>query len=284
MSILKDLYHLFSPKFQNLFLDYKSDAKPRYGHGSKIPALESLLTIISENNNIYSFLIQDLLEQRDKIASLEVNAKKRGLDFKWDNGYFPGLDVAILYTLIATKSPQRIIEIGSGTSTMIMSQAIHDYNLNTSIISIDPEPRAFIDQLADQVYRQPLHECHLDIPVQLSRGDFLFLDGSHRLLPNSDVMIFFLEILPKLKSGVIVQIHDVYLPYDYPKFMCERLYSEQYALAIALLNNSSRYKVLAPNYYISEQPIFSKQLSPLWGATSLEQVEKHGGSFWFEII
>ncbi|MFT4568855.1 MAG: putative O-methyltransferase YrrM [Saprospiraceae bacterium] len=284
MGVLKDLYRLLSPKFQNFFLDYKLDANPRYGPGAKMPAIESLEAIISANSNSYSTLIKEILSRCANITSLEANTTKRGLDFKWDNGYFPGLDVAVLYILIATKKPQRIIEIGSGTSTMIISQAIHDYNLNAKITSIDPQPRAFIDQLADQVYRQPLHKCDIDIAEQLSCGDILFLDGSHRLLPNSDVMVFFLEILPKLKSGVIVQIHDIYLPYDYPGFMCQRMYSEQYALAIAMLNNPSRYKVLAPNYYISEQPIFIKQLLPLWGASSLKNVEKHGGSFWFEVV
>jgi len=273
-----------NPKFQNLFLDYKLETRPRYGHGSIKPVHKALYSLISDNDPLYAKLVRQILSQKENLGSLTTNTGKRGLDFKWDNGYFPGLDVAVLYTLVSHLKPQKIIEIGSGTSTMIMSQAIHDNNLKTEITSIDPQPRAFIDQLVDTVIRQPLHESTVDIPSQLSSGDILFLDGSHRLLPNSDVMVFFLEILPKLEPGVVVQIHDIYLPYDYPTFMCERLYSEQYGLAIALLNNPNRYKVIAPNCYISEQANLKTSLSPLWNTLPTAHVERHGGSFWFEIV
>ena len=96
-------------------------------------------------------------------------------------------------------------------------------------------------------------------------------------------MVFFLEVLPKLSKGVIVHIHDIYLPYDYPQFMCERFYSEQYGLAIFLLANSNRYKPILPNYFISKDNELSSIIEPIWHHTNLNNVEQHGGSFWLKI-
>ena len=94
---------------------------------------------------------------------------------------------------------------------------------------------------------------------------------------------FFLEILPKLKKGVIVHIHDIYLPYDYPQFMCDRFYSEQYGLAMYLLANSDKYQTILPNYFITEDKELSSIIEPIWNHSNLNDVERHGGSFWFKI-
>ena len=77
-------------------------------------------------------------------------------------------------------------------------------------------------------------------------------------------LVFFLEILPKLKKGVIVHIHDIYLPYDYPQFMCDRFYSEQYGLAMYLLANEKKYEPLLPNYFIYCDTELSMQIAPFW--------------------
>ena len=102
-------------------------------------------------------------------------------------------------------------------------------------------------------------------------------------MPNSDAMVFFLEILPRLKKGVIVHIHDVYLPYDYPQFMCDRFYSEQYGLAMYLLANPKKYETILPNYFIFEDKELSDIIAPIWNHKHLEGVEKHGGSYWLRI-
>ena len=109
------------------------------------------------------------------------------------------------------------------------------------------------------------------------------MDNTHRILPNSDAMVFFLEILPRLKRGVIIHLHDIYLPYDYPQFMCDRFYSEQYGLAIFLLANPDKYEILLPNYFISEDRELSEVIAPIWNHENLRDVERHGGSFWFRI-
>jgi hypothetical protein len=151
------------------------------------------------------------------------------------------------------------------------------------IISIDPLPRTDIEGLINNMINEPLEKTSLYLPDLLSENDILSIDGSHRLFPNSDSMVFFLEVLPNLRKGVIVHIHDIYLPYDYPQFMCDRYYSEQYCLAIYLLANPKRFEIMIPNYFISQDNELSELISPVWNHKNLENAERHGGSFWMRI-
>jgi methyltransferase family protein len=86
---------------------------------------------------------------------------------------------------------------------------------------------------------------------ELDAGDVLFFDGSHRLFQNSDVTVFFLEVLPKLRPGVLVHIHDIFLPDDYPASWTQRLYSEQYILAAMLLCERRPFKTVLPSHFVS---------------------------------
>jgi hypothetical protein len=201
----------------------------------------------------------------------------------WNNGYLPGLDIMGIYTLLAEIKPRKYIEVGSGYSTKVAYRAKKQNNLDTEIISIDPQPRAEIDKLADKIIREPFENNDFRFIYDLDENDILFIDNSHRILPNSDSLVFFLEVLPFLKKGVIVHLHDIYLPYDYPQFMCDRFYSEQYGLAMFLLANPTKYKPILPNYFISTDKELSGIIEPVWNHPNLEGVERHGGSFWLRI-
>jgi hypothetical protein len=185
--------------------------------------------------------------------------------------------------MLALHKPKKYIEIGSGNSTKVAYKAKNEQNLATEIISIDPFPRAEIDHLADRVIRQPFENIDNSFLSELGENDILFVDNSHRILPNSDSMVFFLEVLPRLKKGVIVHVHDIYLPYDYPQFMCDRFYSEQYGLAMYILANPQKFKPILPNYFIYEDKELSQIIEPVWAHNNLAGVEKHGGSFWLQI-
>jgi len=280
--MIKQLYRFLSPKFQNLFLDYPVDFKPRYGHGK--PPHTALYDIIAANRDTYQYLLSKALDLKESIwqikeAKREHDTTKPG----WNNGFLPGLDIIGIYTMLAEFKPKKYIEIGSGNSTKVAYKAKQEQQLDTEIISIDPMPRAEIDQLADVVIRQPFENIDLNLLYTLDENDILFVDNSHRILPNSDAMVFFMDILPKLKKGVIVHIHDVYLPYDYPQFMCDRFYSEQYGLAFYLLANPTKYETLLPNFFIAEDPALAATIAPIWQHENLSRVEKHGGSFWLRI-
>ena len=183
-----------------------------------------------------------------------------------------------------SSNPQgKYVENGYGFSTKVVASAKADHRLYTRIISIDPHPRTEIDMLADEVIRKPFEKTDLGFFSKLQRGDIVFVDNSHRIFPNSDSMVFFMEVLPVLAPGVIVHVHDVYLPYDYPQFMCDRYYSEQYGLAFYLMANPEKYKTLMPNYFVSEDASLSSILDPVWRDPLMPVVEHHGGSYWFMI-
>lgn len=280
--MIKQLYRFLSPKFQNLFLDYPVDFKPRYGHGK--PPHPALYDIIAANRDTYQYLLSKALDLKESIWQIKEAKRERDTTKPgWNNGFLPGLDIIGIYTMLAEFKPKKYIEIGSGNSTKVAYKAKQEQQLSTEIISIDPMPRAEIDQLADVVIRQPFETIDLNLLYTLDENDILFVDNSHRILPNSDAMVFFMDILPKLKKGVIVHIHDVYLPYDYPQFMCDRFYSEQYGLAFYLLANPTKYETLLPNFFIAEDPALAATIAPIWQHENLSHVEKHGGSFWLRI-
>ncbi len=281
--MIKQIYRFLNPKFQNLFLDYKVDFKPRYGHGK--PPHADLYQIIDAQRATYEDLLQKALTHKDTLWEIQ-HKELEGDTTKatWNNGFLPGLDIIGIYTLLAEYRPKKYIEIGSGNSTKVAYKAKQEQGLDTQIISIDPMPRAEIDQLADTVIRMPFEDTDFDLIEALDENDILFVDNSHRILPNSDSMVFYMEILPRLKKGVIVHIHDIYLPYDYPQFMCDRYYSEQYGLAMYLLANSKKYQTILPNYFISEDEALSKLIAPIWEHNNMTGVERHGGSFWIKIM
>lgn len=280
--MLRKLAKFLHPRFQTLFLEYKVDFKPRYGHG--LPAHPGLLHIIEANRSVYAEWLKQINKyaaewQSIRLASHETDNTKPG----WNNGFFPGLDIMALYTIIAETKPARYVEVGSGNSTRVAYKAVQEYSPGTKIVSIDPYPRAEIDHLANEIIRKPFENADISWLAELEPGDILFIDNAHRMLPNSDSTVFYLETLPLLKPGVIVHIHDIYIPYDYPQFMCDRFYSEQYGLAINLLANSQRYHTIFPAWFIAEDKELSSIISELWNHPTLQQVERHGGSFWLKI-
>lgn len=258
------------------------DFKPRYGHGQ--PAHMELYKIIDANRDMYRDLLGRALFYKDKLWSIQDSGKETdAIKPSWNNGYLPGLDIIALYTFISEYKPKRYIEIGSGNSTKVAYKAKLEQQLDMEIISIDPMPRVGIENLADTVIREPFENFQFDFLGNFNENDILFVDNSHRILPNSDAMVIFLEILPRLKKGVIVHFHDIYLPYDYPQFMCDRFYSEQYGLAMYLLANPEKYTTILPNYFIFEDKELSEVIAPIWDHDNLIGVEKHGGSFWIRI-
>ena len=281
--MFKNIYRFLSPKFQTLFLDYKVDMKPRYGHGK--PAHQGLLKIVDSHRNEYNDFLTRALGFKDQIQQIKKQGDESNANLPvWNNNFLPGLDIVAIYAMLAIHQPKKYIEVGSGNSTKVAFKSKTENKLATEIISIDPMPRAEIDQLATTVIRKPFEEIDYDIILDLEANDILFIDNSHRILPNSDSMVFYMEILPKLKKGVIVHIHDIYVPFDYPQFMCDRAYTEQYGLAMFMLANPTKYKTILPNYFISEDKELSSTIAPMWQHENLSGVEKHGGSFWLQIM
>jgi hypothetical protein len=185
-----------------------------------------------------------------------------------------------LYGLISIYKPSQCIEVGSGQSTKVIHRAIRDHGLSTQLTSIDPHPRAEIDRLCNHIIRQPLEKLDLELFEKLRAGDLLFIDSSHRSFMNSDVTVFFLEVLPALAAGVLVHLHDIHLPYDYPPERAEWYYSEQYLLAASLLAGHRGYEILFPAAFVSNEPDLARELEGLWKRLGLDRSRVGGLSFW----
>jgi len=259
-------------------LDYPADFTPRYTDNPH----KLLQKIIAGNTSEYKRLLKSFTVYFDKVKQFQIYDTPNLVEPCWINGFLPGLDTLTLYSMIASQNPETYLEIGSGYSTRVVKKAIADNGLKTNIISIDPQPRAQLKKIGGKFIRQRLEDTDLNIFKKLKSGDILYLDGTHRALMNSDVTVFFLEVLPTLPKGVYVHIHDIYLPFDYPTITSESLYSEQYMLAQYLLYNQKHYEIILPNFWISRNTKFAKMTKSLWNNLPKE-VEYHGGGFWFKI-
>jgi len=181
-------------------------------------------------------------------------------DFRWDDpldvnsprfnqDWFPGLDAVMAYAMVRMHEPKKIIEVGSGHSTRFLARAIRDAKCTTSLHSIDPVPRRHIDVLCDEITRCSVTALPVTVFSKLNADDILFIDGSHVCLPGTDVDYLFGLVLPTLASGVIIHIHDIFLPDGYPANWEQRRYNEQNVL-LTMLGASGRYEVICANAYL----------------------------------
>jgi hypothetical protein len=199
----------------------------------------------------------------------------------WLNEWLPSLDAMSLYAFLCLYEPKTYLEVGSGNSTKFARKAINNHQLKTKIISLDPHPRAEIDQICDVIIRQRLEEVDLQIFEELEENDVLFIDDSHRCFMNSDVTVAFLDVLPRLKANVLVHFHDIFLPYDYLPGWEDKYFSEQYLLAAYLLANTDRFNILLPNFFIVNDPELLEILSPV-RSPEMQAPGNPGASFWIK--
>lgn len=199
------------------------------------------------------------LSLRDELVALALDGPASGITgFTLRNGSFESGDAEFLYQFIRQLRPARIIEIGSGSSTRIASFAMKRNAADRPGGSgkhtcIEPYEQPWLETLPGiEVLRRRLEDCDIDWATHLRAGDLLFVDSSHVIRPQGDVLKEYLEIFPRLASGVYVQIHDVFTPKDYlQRWMTDdvKFWNEQYLLE-ALLSNSGRYEVVAALNYL----------------------------------
>jgi hypothetical protein len=276
----RDWYLFARGKRQSIFLDYPVNARPRYGYGR--PPHQRLERMFDQRRDRFRATLESFLPYVDRFTKITTHGEADTTQPQWVNGMLPGLDGVSIYSFLATRNPKRYFEVGSGNSTRFARRAIRDLGLRTRITSVDPQPRVETDAICDRMVRTPLEESDLSIFDELEAGDVLFVDNSHRTLQNSDVTVVFLEVLPNLKPGVLVGIHDICLPLDYGPEITQRYYSEQYMLAVHLLATGDRAKIVLPGVYVSGDAELRAILDPLWKHPALAGVESTAGAFWLE--
>jgi len=264
---------------RSLDLDYPVRPRPRYGYGA--PAHPGLWERIDAGRSAYAARLEAIAALAPFLTTIPASTADPALP-RWENPFFPPLDGITLYGLLALRKPRLYVEIGSGDSTRFARQAVRDFGLPTRIVSIDPEPRAEIDALCDEVVRTPLEDADLGLFADLQAGDVVFHDGSHRVFQNSDTAVTFLEVLPALAPGVALGVHDIYLPWDYPPEWGGRYYSEQYLLAAYLLADCPWLTVLLPNHFLTHDEELVGKLAGIGRSPGLAGQPLHGEAFWLE--
>jgi len=206
-----------------------------------------------------------------------------GLLYHFDNPHFSYGDGAILFCILNLFKPRRVIEIGSGFSTCaILDTNRTSLHSEARITSIEPHAkllRTLIEKSHDSltIIEQKLQDVSLEVFDQLSAGDILFIDSTHISKAGSDVNYAIFEVLPRIKRGVIVQIHDIYLGFEYPGVWLRegRAWNEAYMLR-AFLQYNERCRILL---FLSHMQTAHEE----WFRQNMpETLLKKGGSFWME--
>jgi hypothetical protein len=170
--------------------------------------------------------------------------------YSFDNDYFRSPDAEVYYAMVRSRQPRTIVEVGCGHSTRVARQAIVDGSLPTTLICVDPDPRCDVEQVADRVYRTRVENVD-ELFRGLHAGDILFIDSSHRIEPGNDVEHLFGRILPSLVDGVIVHVHDIFLPYQYPRdwIIRNRWGFNEQLLVQVLFTGGNQFLPLWPGHY-----------------------------------
>ncbi len=222
----------------------------------------------------------------DELRKLK-SAPKQELQYSFDNDTFRAGDSEYFYNMIRFYKPRRLIEIGSGNSTLMAIEAIkRNRQENSSYecehICIEPFERPWLEKLNIKLVRQLVENVNLDIFQSLEKNDILFIDSSHMIRPQGDVLCEYLEILPALKPGVFVHVHDIFSPKDYLDQWIHqemKLWNEQYLLE-AFLSHNSAFKIIGALNFLKHHSGQSLGLAcPVLGE---DPAEFEPGSFWIQ--
>jgi len=193
--------------------------------------------------------LQELMsEGPEEVGGLRV--------YRPGNGFFDSGDAEFWYGIIRHRKPRRIVEIGSGFSTLAAVAAVRrnrqeDSTFECDHVCVEPYERPWLERSGVRVLRERVETVDRAVFDSLQEGDLLFIDSSHVIRPQGDVLCEYLELLPRLNPGVIVHIHDIFTPRDYLKEWVVdkvRFWNEQYLLEAFLSGNSSWKIVAALNF------------------------------------
>jgi predicted O-methyltransferase YrrM len=230
-------------------------------------------------------LLREIAHYIGELADVPSDPPAESLaGYHWNNDFWRGTDALVHYALLRYLRPSRIVEIGCGWSSLLMARALArndaERGVPTSVHQIEPYPRR--ELMRELPSRWTLEETILQraslVPVeQLGVGDVLFYDGSHVARVASDVNWFFFELLPRISPGVVVHVHDIFWPADYPEswiFDRGQTWNEQYLLQAFLMFNSE-FEVLLANAALVAERREAREL-----LEALSEPVSGGGSVW----
>jgi predicted O-methyltransferase YrrM len=233
---------------------------------------------------LLSLFVEKYKMEYDRIPFNKGQTRNPG-EYYIDNGSFASVDGEVLYCMVRHFRPKKIIEIGAGNSTLLMAQALgrnaEEYGQGCEFVSIDPYPDEVLERgipNLTSLITKKAQDIELSMFDKLEEDDILFIDSSHVLKIGSDVQYIYLKILPRLKAGVTVHIHDIFLPADYPKnfvFKERWFWTEQYLLQAFLVFNEHFEVLWAASYmHLKNSPMLEEAFN------SYRRDKYWPGSFW----
>jgi len=267
--------HYYQPVPDTRYLDDRL-----WSNISQIPGID-----INEAAQIN--LLQDIIPQfKREYDALPRTERNGSTGFYLNNQSFESVDAEILYCFVRHFKPTRIIEIGSGFSTYLTAQAVEinereDPDCKCEFVAIEPYPRESLKRGVTGLSK--LHAMRVqDVPPEqfetLGQNDILFIDSSHVLKIGGDVQYEYLEIIPRLAGGVIVHVHDIFLPAEYPREWVLKnhyFWTEQYLLQAFLAFNSDFEVMWAGSYMHLNHPDLLER-----AFRSYDKETVWPGSFW----
>ena len=231
-------------------------------------------------------------EQLDLLAQFKYNEellkiplkKGKDIEFYYNNGSYESGDAEYLYNIIRLFKPNRILEIGSGHSTLIAQNAIAKNKLDNSSytcnhVCIEPYEKPWLKILDVEFVREKVENIDKSFFLKLEVNDILFIDSSHIIRAQGDVLFEYLELLPTLKSNVLIHVHDIFTPKDYlDDWVYNRhvLWNEQYLLEAFLIFNSEFRIIGALNYLAHNFQVEFEEKCPIFA----KQQGREPGAFW----
>jgi len=283
-------WHLTANHFYSTVPDTRELPDALWQRESELPGIDM------RDEQQLAFLEDAAARFGDELAALpRKQADAAGGGYFVDNGAFESVDAEVLYAMIRSAKPARVLEIGSGWSTLLSLRALEANRAEGAgdtagrLTAIEPYPHAFVrDAIAARPdFAEMLDEQVQGLPLELftslEAGDILFIDSSHVLRIGSDVQYEFLEILPRLRPGVLVHVHDIFLPGEYPRDWVfgpeHRFWNEQYLLQAYLIGNAHTEVAWGSSWMHRRHPEALEKAIP-----SYDRETRFPGSFWFRTV
>lgn len=277
-------WHLTPNHFYSVIPDTRELPESLWQRDSELPGIDmrdqAQVELLQEAARHWGAELKELPLQQERPGEYFVN-----------NLAFESVDAEIYYSLIRAQQPRLIVEIGSGWSTLLANRALAANERDGHpgrILAIEPYPYDYVRQAADaneriELRAEPVQTISFEVFDQLGEGDILFIDSSHVLKIGSDVQYELLELLPRINPGVLVHIHDIFLPGEYPREWVlgpeHRFWNEQYLLQAFLAFNSGYEVVWGSQWMHRRHPDLLAGAIPSYDAAT-----RNPGSFWLRRV
>lgn len=278
-------WHLTANHFYSVIPDTRELPDALWQRESELPGIDM------RDDAQLAFLEDAAARFGEELAALPRKQADAAGGYFVDNGAFESVDAEVLYAMIRGSKPKRVLEIGSGWSTLLSLRALAANRADGAdgrLTAIEPYPHAFVrDAVAADEHADMLDQQVQGLPLQLfsslEAGDILFIDSSHVLRIGSDVQYEFLEVLPRLQAGVLVHVHDIFLPGEYPRDWVfgpeHRFWNEQYLLQAYLIGNARTEVAWGSSWMHRRHPEALEKAIP-----SYDRETRFPGSFWFRTV